>query len=83
MKPEETVRKARQIYDAELKERLENEAYGKYVVIDANSGRYIVDEQPEAALHKAKQEIGKGAFYLMRIGYEALAHLNTPMSNDL
>ena len=56
---------------AEIKQPLEAEHFGKFLVIEVKSGDYFIDEDDMQAIKKAKAAYPRGTFYLIRIGYKA------------
>lgn len=59
----------------EIREELEAEHYGDYVMIEVDSGDYFLGKTPQQALQKAKDVHPDKAFYLIRIGYKAARKL--------
>jgi len=59
----------------EIREELEANHAGEYVVIEVDSGDYFVGQSREAALSQAQQAHPQKAFYSIRIGFEALGKL--------
>ncbi|MBI3949725.1 MAG: hypothetical protein HY314_04640 [Acidobacteria bacterium] len=66
----EIAARAWQRYE-EIKQPLEAEHFGKFLVIEVKSGDYFIDENDMQAIKKAKAAYPQGAFYLIKIGYEA------------
>lgn len=62
------VRRGHAIYIENLRAVLEPEHNGKTVVIDIDSGKYVVDADPSIASERARQEIGHKMFYRAIIG---------------
>ncbi len=56
---------------AEIRDRLETEHHGNYVMIEVDSGNYFVGATPEEALQRAEAAHPDKAFCLIRIGYKA------------
>lgn len=57
-------------YEA-IRDDLEDERHGDYVMIEVDSGDYFLGTTPEEALKKAQAAHPSKAFYLIRIGYKA------------
>ena len=55
-------------YTEKLKEKLEKENLGQYVVIDVEQGKYYVDSDRLVAVDKATKEFGNKLFYIVQIG---------------
>ena len=65
----EIVRKARKIYEGQLRSVLEPEHIGKFLIIDVKSGDYEVDTNDIAASKRAHIKHPDGEFFGMRVGY--------------
>lgn len=65
----EITKKGQKIYDEKLKDSLEPESNGKFVVIEVESEEYFVEESLERALEKAKEKFPDKVFYSARVGY--------------
>jgi hypothetical protein len=73
---DELVRRARKLYDEQLRVLLEPNQRGRYVAIEPDSGRYFLGDTGTAALVEAHTAMPKSIFYLARIGYEAADSLH-------
>lgn len=62
------ARRAQEIYDTTLKNELEPEQSGKFVVVDVSSGKHYVADFAEDAIQNAREALPYGIFHLMRIG---------------
>jgi hypothetical protein len=71
---EELDRRGWQRY-AEIRTDLEAQHYGKFVMIEVDSGDYFVGATPQKALHLAEAVHPDKAFCLIRIGYKAVRKL--------
>ena len=60
---------------AEIREELEAQHYGKFAMIEVDSGDYFVGTTPLEALHRAQGVHPDKAFCLIRIGYKAVRKL--------
>ena len=56
---------------AEIRDRLERDHHGDYVMIEADSGDYFVGKTSDEALRQAETAHPGKAFCLIRIGYQA------------
>lgn len=72
---EEIVRRGEEIYERDLRARLEPGNVGKVVVIDIETGQYELDEDEVAAARRAQARNPGAALYGTRIGYPALAKI--------
>lgn len=73
---DELVRVGERIYLDELKEKLEKDFMGQYVVIDVENRAHFVDPDRLAAIRMAQEKYGEKLFYIVQIGM-----LRTPTSN--
>ena len=71
---EELLRRGWQRY-AELREGLEAQHYGEFVMIEIDSGDYFIGATSQEALHRAEAAHPDKAFCLIRIGYKAVRKL--------
>lgn len=65
---EEISRFGEKFYTERLKEKLEKENLGQYVVIDVEQGKYYIDSDRLVAIEKATKELGNKLFYIVQIG---------------
>ena len=66
---DEIAARGREIYEKQLRDKLEPEHTGKFLVIDIETGEYEIDEDDLAASKRASRKRPGGARYGMRIGY--------------
>ena len=72
---EEIAARGREIYEKHLRQKLEPENAGKYLVIDIETGEYEMDEDGETASLRAYRKHPEGVRYGMRIGHRAWGHI--------
>jgi len=65
---EELCRLGQEIYDRELKSRLEPALNGKYLVIHVANGDYFVDDDDMQAVQEAMEKYPGNRFFSRRIG---------------
>ena len=63
--------KARAFYEAGIKEKVEPEHYGKYLVIDVGTGEYDFDTDDYAVSMRTYEKNPQGVRVCVRIGYRA------------
>lgn len=68
---EEIATRGREIYDKRLRQQLEPENIGKFLVIDIETEEYELDEDGDAASLRARKKKPDGIRYGMRIGHRA------------
>ncbi len=66
---EEIASRGREIYETRLRNKLEADNVGKFLVIDIETGEHEIDEDDLAASMRAYHKKPEGARYGMRIGY--------------
>ena len=67
--PEEVVRRGEEIYDREIRARVEPQHRGKYLVIDIETGDYDMDTDELAVVRRVKAKHPGGTRCLLRVGY--------------
>lgn len=80
MKPNEVAEKGQKIYDELLKDRLEPEHIGRYVVIDTDTKEYSIADTPDQAIELAQAKSPNGMFHLVRIGFPGAYHFSSIIS---
>ena len=65
---EDITKLGEKFYIEELKEKLEKEKMGQYVVIDVEKKKYQIDADRLVAIEKAIKEFGNKLFYIIQIG---------------
>ena len=73
--PDEIAARAREIYDREIRARVEPAETGKYLVLDIESGAYEIDEDVIRAMKRAEEQHPDGGFHILRIGHRAMGRL--------
>jgi hypothetical protein len=71
----EIAARAKELYDRELRDKLEPGNKGKYLVIDVDTGEYEMDEDGVAAMKRAYEKRRDGRRFAMRIGYPAMGRI--------
>jgi len=62
-------KRGKEIYETQLKGKLELQENGKYVVIEVESGEFFINEFLDKALGEAKKKFPDKVFYSLRVGY--------------
>lgn len=65
---EEITRLGEKFYVEELKDKLEKEKAGDYVVIDVEQKKYRADADRLVAVEKARADFGDKLFYIVQVG---------------
>jgi hypothetical protein len=69
------IRIGQQIYDRDLRKKLEKQHRGKFVFIDIETGDYEFDKDQVAAGERLRQRHPGSLLYMARIGYPAAIKL--------
>jgi hypothetical protein len=72
---EEIARRGEEIYEREIRARVEPDHRGKVVVIDIESGDYELDDDHLAAVRRARARNANAELYALRVGYPALGRI--------
>jgi hypothetical protein len=72
---EEIVRRAEELYEREIRARVEEEHKGRILVMDIESGAYEIDDDLLKAAHRLRAKNPNAVLYSMRIGFPALAKM--------
>ncbi len=68
---EEVGRRGQALYEQQIREKVEAEHAGKFLVVDITTGAYEIDEDDLAASDRAIAKNPKAVLYGLRIGYPA------------
>ena len=82
---DEIVARGKEIYEKQLREHLEPQNIGKFLVIDIETGEYEMDEDDLAASRRAARKKPGGARFGMRIGSPTsgtIGNYNSPKNSD-
>ena len=69
---QEIARRAEELYEREIRAKVEDANIGRVIVIDVESGDYEIAADHLTASHRAHAKHQQGIFFVMRIGYPAL-----------
>lgn len=73
--PGEIVERGTQIYESRLRQLLEPQHNGEYVVIDVETGDYEVDADHLVASDRAAQKRPGAPLYATRVGFRSLGRI--------
>ena len=71
---EETGRIGDEIYERDIRPKVEGTHHGKIVAIDVDSGDYAIAESVIAAADLLRERHPEARVWLMRVGHRALYH---------
>lgn len=78
---QEIVERGKELYEQQIREKVEaEENLGKFVIIDIETGDFEINDDEIAASQRAHARHPGGAFFGMRIGYQASAYSEAPGS---
>ncbi|MDQ3659261.1 MAG: hypothetical protein M3338_06255 [Actinomycetota bacterium] len=69
---EETARCGDEIYEREIRARVEAGNHGKVVAIDIETGAYAIDENALAAAKRLRAQRQNAEIWFVRVGHRAL-----------
>jgi hypothetical protein len=72
---EETARRGDEIYEREVRARVEAGNHGKVVAIDVETGAFALDENALAAAKRLREEHPEAEIWFVRVGHRALHRL--------
>lgn len=72
---EEVSERGERIYEQEIKERVEPQENGKFVIIDIETGEYEIDKNDLAATKRALAKRPEAVLFHIRIGHRAATKL--------
>ena len=68
---EEIARRGQEIYERDIRSKVEAEHTGEFLVVDITTGDYELSADEAEAFNRAEDKNSEGLFYLMRVGYLA------------
>lgn len=72
---EEVAARAKALYETEIRTRVEPENAGKYLVIDIDSGEYLIDDDEIALMKRAALKYSPYALYGLQIGRRTMGRV--------
>ena len=72
---DDVARRGWSLYEQQIRPEVEPEHEGRFLVLDVDSGRYVVADDELEALDRAREEMPAGVFYLVRVGRRAAHRL--------
>jgi hypothetical protein len=66
---DEIVERGQALYDQQIRDKVEPQHNGKFLVLDIETGEYEVDADSLAALERATAKHPDPALYLLRVGF--------------
>ena len=75
---EEVVRRGREIYEREIRAKVEPKHDGEFVVVDVTTGSYEVDESDVTASDRALEKNPDAVLCFLRVGRPAAYRIGSP-----
>ena len=72
---EDIAQRGQELYDREIRAKVEPQNMGKFLILDVETGDYEIDESDMAALRRFKDKHPGAVFYIIRIGHSAAYRL--------
>ena len=70
----ETARIGKEIYERDIRLRVESDHFGEVVAIDVSSGNYALGKNAIDASERLRNQLPDAQVWLMRVGHRALYH---------
>ncbi len=77
---EEVVRRGREIYEREIRARVEPEHDGEFVVVDVESGSYELAVDGITAAHRIREKSPGAVLCFLRVGSPTAYRIGAPIS---
>ena len=71
---EETARLGKEIYERDIRRKVEADHFGEAIAIDVDSGDYAIADTASAAAKRLREQRPDAGVWLMRVGYRTLRH---------
>ena len=72
---ESVAQRGQELYDREIRAKVEPQNTGKFLVLDVETGDYEIDENDMSAVRRFKDKRPGALFYIIRIGHSAAYRL--------
>ncbi len=73
--PGEIARRGTELYEKNIRERVETEHHGKYLVLDIETGEYEIDSDHLAALKRAHRKRPDALLFTLRVGHKTAGRI--------
>lgn len=77
----EVAARAKAIYEQQIRDKVEPEQIGKYLVLDIETGAYEIDEDDIAVMKRASAKHPNGTLYGLRIGYRTMGRIGSRIAS--
>jgi hypothetical protein len=72
---DEIIEQGQALYDQQIRDKVEPQHNGKFLVLDIETGEYEVDADSRAAFDRAAAKRPGAPFYILRVGYPTAVRL--------
>ena len=72
---DEIARRGKELYEREIRPRIEHDHQGEVAVIDVDTGAYEIAPDHLTAAKRARAKHPEAALFAMRVGFPALARI--------
>lgn len=79
---DEIVRRGQELYDREIRARVEPEQNGRFLVVDVETGEYEIDDTAIDAIDRLQAKCPDAPVYIVRVGYPAAYKLGGRFGTD-
>jgi hypothetical protein len=66
---DEIAERGQELYDREIRDKLDPSARGKFLVLDIETGEFEIDADQRSALKRVRAKHPGAALYLLRVGH--------------
>ena len=73
--PNEIVERGKAWYEQQIRDRVEAENRGRFLVINVETGEYVLDDDHLAASDRAAAKYPGAPLYTLRVGYPAVGRI--------
>jgi hypothetical protein len=80
---EEVVRRGREIYEREIRAKVEPEYDGEFVVIDVTTGSYEMAAEGITAARRIRERNPEASLCFLRVGRAAAYRIGAPLSTGM
>jgi hypothetical protein len=73
--PDEIVRRGKALYDQRIRDRVEAENRGRFLVINVETGEFVLGDDHLTASDRAAEKYPGAPLYAVRVGYPAVGRI--------
>lgn len=78
---DQIVERGQAIYDQQIRQKVEPQQNGKFLVLDVDTGEYEIDTDSYTAYERAAARHPDAHFYLVRVGFPAAVTLGSEVGS--